>query len=465
MQRRPVELGIAAAVFFSCAYFFQGGGWNQNSHFATAVALVEDGTVVLDRYRESTGDLSYAPGDHVVSAKPIGTALVSIPAYLVARTLTALVGNDGNRIILRAYLTSLFTAGAALTMLAVLLYRLLLRRLEPRDAALLALATALATPLFPNSTMLTSHPLASLAALSAWAVLSSEDLSSRRLVAAGALAMAPGCFEYQLLWLVVPFGLYALWRARARAFWMLAGALPVLAVPLTHHTLTYGDPFRVGYQVLIVERMAKDAAVGFIGFDGFSFVRLYELTFGTSRGFFFLSPYLVANVPGLARLWRVARSEALLTGGIAWGMLCIIASLVYWHSGSAVGSRYALVFVTFAAFGVAAILPYHRGWISAGIAVGFVFMLMATSVTAIPPTPRAKPPYENVLGWYWERFDEGRVASWQAQILIDRDAPGVPPTLPYSFNLGQALRLPGRASLLPYLAGLSGILLWLGRRT
>jgi len=124
-----------------------------------------------------------------------------------------------------------------------------------------------------------------------------------------------------------------------RALWLLAGALPVAAITLTHHALVYGDPFRVGYTALAVERMAHDARIGFVGFDGFlALASPGSSTFGVSRGFFFLCPFLLAALPGFVRLWRASREEALVIRWLRGAHPRLIASLVYWHSGSAVGS-------------------------------------------------------------------------------------------------------------------------------
>ena len=122
LRRYRVELWIGLIVWFCSAYFFAGGGGNQGAHFATSVALVRDGSVVLDRYRGTTIDLSRA-GDHVVSAKPIMTALVGAPAFWATGPLSAGVSNPGNRWIVRAYLTSIMTAGLAFSLLAVAMYR------------------------------------------------------------------------------------------------------------------------------------------------------------------------------------------------------------------------------------------------------------------------------------------------------------------------------------------------------
>ena len=477
-RRRRAELSVAALIFFSCAYFFQGGGWNQNAHYATTVALVETGSIHLDAYQKSTGDLSRS-GDHVVSAKAVITALTAVPGYLVARGLTLPVDNRGDAVILRAYLTTLLSAGLALTLLGVVLVVMLRRRLGERDAAFVALGICLATPLFPNSTMLTSHPQALLAATCAYWIAEGPRLqrpavapSTRTLLLAGVAVGATLAFEYMLAVIAVPLGLYLMWqcRRRLRIAWFCLGASLVALIPIVHHTWAYGHPLRTGYGALTHGRFAADAARGWMGFDGLSIARLYELTFGDIRGFFFLSPFLLAAVPGLIRMLRARRTrpEGLVTGAIAWGVLLLVSALAYWHSGSAVGSRYALCFVAFCAVPIAAIFPYHRIWIGIGAAVGYAFMVMATSVTAIPPTP-GRLPYENVIRWLWTRFSVGNLASWQQPILIETGVGTGDPTLPFAFNLGQLAGLNGLISVVPYLVLMAVGGLWmarnLGRRT
>lgn len=468
--QRQVMAALATAVGLSVAWFFGGGGWNQNAHFATTVALVDDGTLLLERYRASTGDLAQTPERRVVSAKPLGTALAAVPGYLLSGPLSSGIAMPGDRLIVRAYLTSLLTSGLALVGLALLLYRLLRQRLDPGAAAWVSLALCLATPLWPNATMLNSHALVALTAVSAMALLLPRPtLSSARLFAVGLLAALPATLEYMTAVLLLPLGLFALRRARSwRVLWWCAGVALVAALPLGHHLLLYGHPLHTGYASLTHAGFARDAGLGVMGFVGPSAWRLWQLTFGPARGFFYLSPFLLLAVPGLALLLRDPRSRpvGLTAGAIAWGVLLLVASLVYWHSGSATGSRYALLFVPFSACALAAALAApgrwgHLAWavFALGALWGFGAMLLAASVCPIPPTPSGPAP-QSVIGWWWHYFARGELAHYQFPVLA---VAGLPAThqLPYAFNLGLLAGLPGRWSLAPYLAALAGTLVWL----
>ena len=44
---------LGAGLLLSYAYFYQGGGWNQNSRFALVRAMTERDTLQIDAYREA----------------------------------------------------------------------------------------------------------------------------------------------------------------------------------------------------------------------------------------------------------------------------------------------------------------------------------------------------------------------------------------------------------------------------
>ena len=67
MSRRDMLL-VGAALLVAQAYFYQGGGWNQNSRFDLARALVERGGVRIDDYAQNTGDKAVFEG-HTYSDK------------------------------------------------------------------------------------------------------------------------------------------------------------------------------------------------------------------------------------------------------------------------------------------------------------------------------------------------------------------------------------------------------------
>ena len=61
---RAVKLAwlIGVATFVAYAYFYPGGGWNQNTRFDLIRAIVERRTLSIDAYQLNTGDKSIHDG-------------------------------------------------------------------------------------------------------------------------------------------------------------------------------------------------------------------------------------------------------------------------------------------------------------------------------------------------------------------------------------------------------------------
>src|ERR1700686_3469053 len=68
-RQSAVVLGVALLI--SYAYFYQAGGWNQNSRFDLVRALTEHRTLRIDGYDQNTGDKAVVNG-HVYSDKAPG---------------------------------------------------------------------------------------------------------------------------------------------------------------------------------------------------------------------------------------------------------------------------------------------------------------------------------------------------------------------------------------------------------
>src|SRR5438552_15452015 len=84
---------IFVVTFVSYAYFYEGGGWSQNSRFDLVRAIVEQGTLRIDAYHENTQDKAYYQG-HYYSDKAPGLALLAVPVAAIARPLLPATGID-----------------------------------------------------------------------------------------------------------------------------------------------------------------------------------------------------------------------------------------------------------------------------------------------------------------------------------------------------------------------------------
>ena len=112
---------LGLGLFVSYAYFYQAGGWNQNSRFALVRAITERHTLAIDTFHESTGDRAVWRG-HYYSDKAPGaslTALISVEAVRVVNGSSGLDPNSDAAITRTSYVATvavsgIFTVAAAL---------------------------------------------------------------------------------------------------------------------------------------------------------------------------------------------------------------------------------------------------------------------------------------------------------------------------------------------------------------
>jgi len=68
---RKAAILLGVVTFLSFIYFYEGGGWNQNSRFDLLRAIVERHTLQIDAYQENTQDKAHSKG-HYYSDKRRG---------------------------------------------------------------------------------------------------------------------------------------------------------------------------------------------------------------------------------------------------------------------------------------------------------------------------------------------------------------------------------------------------------
>ena len=153
---------VAAALFFTYAFFYQAGGWNQNSRFDVVRAVVEERSFRIDDYHTNTGDKALVDG-HYYSDKAPGLALIAIPPVALARPVLDAVGIDSagpKALTLLTYLATLL--GVALpTALAAFGIYWLAQRLgaSSAGATFAAVAFGIGTPIWAYATLFWGHAL------------------------------------------------------------------------------------------------------------------------------------------------------------------------------------------------------------------------------------------------------------------------------------------------------------------
>ena len=425
--RMATVLGVA--LFFSYAYFYEAGGWNQNSRFALIRAILERHTLQIDAYQLHTGDRALWR-DHYYSDKAPGASLLALAPVQAARLVSSAAGVDPASfpgIAWTSYVAAVVTSGVFTVIAALCVFRLSLRwGATPAAALFAATAYGIASPAWAYATLFMGHGQTAgclmIALVAADAIGERMDRARRSLCwiigLAGGWAVVT---EFPAAVPAVFIGLLALDRVRrtdarlkpSRSFSELmpviariAIGVTIAAVPLlVYNTLAFGSPFHLGYSS---EEGFKELHAGFFGITYPKLSTIRELLVGSYRGLLPLSPLMAAVPLGLALLARKGRpGPALVAAGIGVYYLLLNASYFYWEGGWAFGPRQMTAALPFLALGLAPLWdlgrPAGRALLLAGWIWGVGVTLVAVSTTPQPPAS-LKAPVSELL---WPAFRDG----------------------------------------------------------
>jgi hypothetical protein len=477
---RRVLIIVGALLLFSYAYFYQGGGWNQNSRFALVRAILERHTLQIDAYQLHTGDRALWNG-HYYSDKAPGLSLAAIPSSALARAAARLVRVDPEGfpgLAWTSYLATICTA-SVFTVLAALAIFVITRRWGYSAGASLfaALAFGVGGPAWCYATLFMAHGMTAgcLAAALALAVLVDEADARRRRDVAVAVGLLTGWSVVTEFQAAIPAAVVvALACARvagsaredlgAFAWRLIAAGAACAVVLLAYNVLAFGNPLHLGYQS---EEHFEDLKRGFFGITTPELWRVRELLFGAYRGLLPLWPLAALSPIGLliAARDRRRRAAALAALFIALYYLMLNASYHYWEGGWAYGPRQMMSAMPFVALGLGPLWDTKRTWLRALLAASFAWGTALTLIAeSTNPQPAAdiRSPMAELM---WPAFRDGDL-SLNSQTFVHFVPPGghrPGPDVPRAaWNLGEIARLRGRSSLAPLALAwlLGGTALW-----
>jgi hypothetical protein len=481
-RHRPM-LCLGAALFVAYAYFYQAGGWNQNTRFALVRAIVEQGTLRIDdtvhyQGRLVTGDLARYDG-HVYSDKAPGLALVAVPPVAIVQPLLVEPTSRAS-IATLSYLATVAAAGLPTVLAAVLVFWLAEALGATRGGALFAAAVfGLGTPAWCYATLLYGHALATAGVATAFAcaVALRQRCNPRRdWLLAAALGVAAGWATITEYPCAIPAAIIAL-LALAHVFpggtarctrvivGVTAGALACAAVLALYNQAAFGGALTLGYSK---EEGFYGMKQGILGVTYPKLDVLGEILLGRYRGLLYLAPVLAAAPLGFALLIRAPQSRlpGIAAATIAVYYVLFNAAYFYWHGGWSYGPRHVAPALPFLSVALAPLWsrakPIARAALGVLALYGAALTLVAVSTTAQPPE-YYKTPVSQLL---WPSFVSGKL-SINYQSFVDDDLRKQRDPVAHAWNLGEKLGLAGHASLLPLFAlwGVAGLAYWsLGER-
>ena len=479
---------LAGALFLTYAFFYQAGGWNQNSRFDLIRAVVDKHTLRIDDYRANTGDWARVDG-HYYSDKAPGLALVSVPPVAAARTALNVVDIDPRSpeaLTILSYFATLLGAAAPTALTAFGIYWLAWRLgAKSAGATFAAVAFGLATPMWAYATLFWGHALTAALLFGGFAAavcLRDRGSERRDVLLGGLVGVAVGWATVSEFTSVLPavliVGLTAkhVWdRAVAIRVRILAavagGTIACGIVLLFYNVATFGSPFAIGYSH-VVQFPEQGHGIFGVGVPDLGVLR--EILFGTYRGLLFFAPVVIVAPIGLYLIatTRERLATVLVAGLIPVYYLLINAGYAYWQGGATYGPRLLAPALPFLCLPLAALwtrvrVPFRMALVAL-VLWGAALALMAQSTTVEVPETYTSP----VSQLLWPSFRDGRFSL--NSLTFDESGLNGPPPLSVQAgndraarNLGERIGLVGHASLVPlFLLWLAAAVAWwfVGRR-
>ncbi|MBL8716536.1 MAG: hypothetical protein JNL79_11105 [Myxococcales bacterium] len=445
-------LALAGVVILSVfPYLAAVNNPNENVRTYMTMALVEDGTLRIDRMVQRHGwinDMAKAPDpvtkvEHVYSVKGPAISYLGVVPYWTWVKLEGLRGRTppgvGSPPVEKAawlrdatFVMRFFTTQIP-CFLFLIWFERFLRRFVPdvvfRMTAVVA--AGLGTNFLAYAQMFVSHAAFACAAFSAFAVITEERLdhatdarerSWKRAFLAGLLTGLCTVLEYHGLVVSAVLGVYALftfYRPTRLVAFGIGGAIDV-AVLMLFQWRAYGDPFTPGHKMLENASYKAFHVRGLFGIEPPNLEHCVDLLFNPTFGFLGTSPFMwlaVLAVPAVIfyphgrRETHGAQRLAVTFAIVAMVILVVaVSGAVVWRGGWTIGPRLVGAappfFACGAAYGLERISqknPGARLWlrgIAGGLAcasvvqIGFVGLVYNTvPEELVRPLPDFALPY------------------------------------------------------------------------
>lgn len=470
---------LLVALLLGCyAYVLpRWSDWSQNSRLNLVLALVDDGTVSIDRYKANTGDYALYKG-RAYSDKAPGPVFLALPVYQVLSpilnqpavqaqllrvashpsfepTLTAGgtgLSDEKLRFALVQYALTLLTVALPAALFGLVLLRALRRLgLAEVPALLCVLGYGLGTSAAPYAGNFYSHQLTAVLTFSAFWLVWQEPPARPwvRALLVGLLLGWAVISEYPAALAALAVGLYAL--SRQGSGWaapiVVGGALPV-ALMVCYDLVAFGTLLPIGYAYSALWQDQHHT-----GFMSLTYPRpesLWGLLLGAFRGLFVRAPWLLLAIPGYVLWWRGGRlrAEWWVALAVPLSVYLFYASSEMWWGGFAAGPRYIVLMLPFLTLPAAWCVGVLWRRTAGRIAAGAMMILSVTLVWLEALAGQLFPP-------------DSITATWSGYVLPAWAHGDV------ARNAGMVLGLDGPLSIVPLAlaaAALTALLLMPGTR-
>jgi len=381
---------------------------SETARWLSDASLVEHHTFEVSRLLPIVGgageDLAVLDDGRVYSNKAPGSALLTLPGYLLGR----IIAGPPSAQSMRTQIDLMRITGATIPLLLLaLLFVYLGREWQSERTTFVVWLLLFATPLFAYGFLLFSHALVTMALFAAWVCLfgarpsrpqqpgvspgCDESRGGRdvRAPLAGALiGLAVAC-EYPIaIAAIVLVGALASTRDWRRVARVIAGGAPFAIALAIYHRVNFGSIWTTPYSFGRLKIYRQMVSGGFFGIHVPSPVRLLQILLDPGLGLLVFMPFLIFAIPAL----KSARAR--LAPAAWWSLVLVPASILLlyagyegWAGGWNVGPRYLMPVVPFL---LAPMLLRRRSNVETALA-GFAAFAVALATLVFPFPPRELP--------------------------------------------------------------------------
>lgn len=470
LKENKLEIALFLVLFVSFAYFYQGGGSNQNARLGQMRAVAEKGQLHFKGIRVPSHDVVNVDGKIYPNKAP-GMSLAGVAPYFIISRLKGIItgiSSEDFYHLFSCYLVTVILVALPCALGGVVFFRLLglfHDSIIPRLICTLGLF--LGTPVFAYSTVLYGHMVSSVLTVTSfyllykYLVLQPESPRAPRYIFLAGLSGGWAVVtENPTALIVTVLTIYCLihsiFRAGSRplrlGYYLLGLLIPVGAM-LGYNYLVFKNPFYIAYFNKEAPPHTAYKKGWFLGLNihAREFLKaLYQTSFGPYRGFFHLSPFLLLMFPGVYYFWTREKNRwlVLTLGGMTVVYFFLNSIYPYWYGGKALGARHAMEILPYLALMAFFFIVRFPRLSALLAAVSIFFMLTATSVR---PEVYATYPFRDL---YLYAFFNGNLSinqetTFQANTVVSGYY--------NAFNLGEVAGLRGQLSLVPlYIVWLIG---------
>jgi hypothetical protein len=430
-QVRKIGYSIFFILLCSYCYFTQPPS-NSNSvaRISLALAIIEDGSLKIDRFQKATSDKVFFKG-HYYPDKAPGLSFAALPFTATVYKFIRLFDNDirwikidpdKSRVRLTSkfkfitYVSTIITSGLMTAITGTVLYFLALRLGANITGAIYATLTfGLATPAWGWATAFFGHAMTGSCLFMAFAAICYLKQSPPKKLRdtlfgffIGALLAWAIVIEYPSIissTIIAAFGIITIlpWERR-RIVPVLVSAIVgsvIFIIPLLlYNAIAFDSPFHVGYQE---HQIFEGHKQGIVGITYPKLNVLYKILFSQYRGIFWLSPILIIFPFAFYRQLRLLKLRNITVTAmiiIAYYLL-FNSAYYYWDGVWSTGPRYITPMLPFVCLPIALLWTQADSRFKTALlclfSFSFLISLICVSVTMASPSKYANPLFDFLI--------------------------------------------------------------------